>query len=39
MLAKDRYFEFVDAYKRKDKVDLIRILSVPLYDVQLIMNN
>jgi len=23
----------MDAYKRKDKVDLIRMLSVPLYDV------
>lgn len=33
MFAKDRYFEMMDAYKRKDKVDLIRMLSVPLYDV------
>ena len=33
MFAKDRYFEFLEAYNRKDKVDLIRLLSVPLYDV------
>ncbi|CAD8168505.1 unnamed protein product [Paramecium octaurelia] len=33
LFAKDRYFEFVEAYNRKDKVDLIRLLSVPLYDI------
>ena len=33
MFAKDRYFELKQAYKRKDKVLLMRILSIPLYDV------
>ncbi|CAD8074156.1 unnamed protein product [Paramecium sonneborni] len=33
LFAKDRYFEFLEAYNRKDKVDLIRLLSVPLYDI------
>jgi hypothetical protein len=31
--AYNRYLEFVSAYKKKDKVDLINILSIPLYDV------
>ena len=31
--AYNRYLEFVNAHKRKDKVDLINILSIPLYDV------
>ncbi|CAD8079181.1 unnamed protein product [Paramecium sonneborni] len=33
LFAKNRYFEFLEAYNRKDKVDLIRLLSVPLLDV------
>ncbi|CAK77647.1 unnamed protein product (macronuclear) [Paramecium tetraurelia] len=33
LFAKDRYFEFLETYNRKDKVDLIRLLSVPLYDI------
>lgn len=33
MFAKDRYYQLQQAYKRKDKVELMKFLSVPLYDV------
>jgi len=33
MFAKDRYFETASAFDRKDKVDLMKYLSTPLYDV------
>ncbi len=31
--ARDKYHDTMVAYKRKDKVDLMKHLSVPLYDV------
>ncbi|EAR94558.1 phosphatidylinositol 4-phosphate 5-kinase (macronuclear) [Tetrahymena thermophila SB210] len=32
-VARDKYFDTLTAYKRKDKVDLMKHLSIPLYDI------
>jgi len=32
--ARNQYHKVFEAYKRKDKVDLMRILSVPMFDVR-----
>ncbi|KRX06589.1 hypothetical protein PPERSA_13068 [Pseudocohnilembus persalinus] len=32
-VAKDKYYDILQAYKRKDKVDLMKYLSIPLYDL------
>ena len=34
--ARNQYHKVFEAYKKKDKVDLMKILSVPLFDVILI---
>jgi len=31
--AREKYHDTLKAYKRKDKIDLMKHLSVPLYDV------
>lgn len=31
--ARDRYYTLQTAFKRKDKVDLMKLLSIPLYDI------
>ena len=36
VLVKDNYYDLLRAYKKKDKVALMQLLSVPLYDVFLI---
>ena len=38
VVAKDNYYELLKAYKRKDKVALMKVLSIPLNDVYYIVN-
>lgn len=38
VVAKDNYYELLKAYKRKDKVSLMKVLSIPLNDVYYIIN-
>ena len=38
VVAKDNYYELLKAYKRKDKVALMKFISIPLNDVFHIIN-